>query len=98
MPLPWRSSTQMRTTLEPAVIIPRIQGQANDLHPAVILFVLVVGGAIFGILGIILSVPVTATAVRLTRYFFGRASGEPPGLRGEEPAADVAEEAAAASS
>ena len=65
--------------LENAVIIPRIQGRANDLHPAVILFVLVVGGAIFGILGIILSVPVTATAVRLTRYFFGRASGEPPG-------------------
>ena len=65
--------------LENAVIIPRIQGQANDLHPAVILFVLVVGGAIFGILGIILSVPVTATVVRLTTYFFGRASGEPPG-------------------
>jgi len=84
--------------LENAVIIPRIQGQANDLHPAVILFVLVVGGAIFGILGIILSVPVTATAVRLTRYFFGRASGEPPGLRGGEPAADVVEEPVAASS
>jgi predicted PurR-regulated permease PerM len=65
--------------LENAVIIPRIQGQANDLHPAVILFVLVVGGAIFGILGIILSVPVTATAVRLTTYFFGRASGKPAG-------------------
>jgi predicted PurR-regulated permease PerM len=65
--------------LENAVIIPRIQGQANELHPAVILFVLVLGGAIFGILGIILSVPVTATAVRLTSYFFGRASGKPPG-------------------
>ena len=72
--------------LENAVIIPRIQGQANDLHPAVILFVLVVGGAIFGVLGIILSVPVTATAVRLTTYFFGRASGEPPGQRPVEPA------------
>ena len=81
--------------LENAVIIPRIQGQANDLHPAVILFVLVVGGAIFGILGIILSVPVTATAVRLTRYFFGRASGEPPGWRDGEPAADRVDEPAA---
>jgi predicted PurR-regulated permease PerM len=65
--------------LENAVIIPRIQGQANELHPAVILFVLVLGGAIFGILGIILSVPVTATVVRLTSYFFGRASGRPAG-------------------
>jgi predicted PurR-regulated permease PerM len=65
--------------LENAVIIPRIQGQANELHPAVILFVLVLGGAIFGILGIILSVPVTATVVRLTTYFFGRASGGPAG-------------------
>jgi predicted PurR-regulated permease PerM len=61
----------------------------------VILFVLVVGGAIFGILGIILSVPVTATAVRLTRYFFGRASGEPPGLRGDEPGPDPVDEPAA---
>jgi predicted PurR-regulated permease PerM len=65
--------------LENAVIIPRIQGKANELHPAVILFVLVLGGAIFGILGIILSVPVTATVVRLTSYFFGRASGKPAG-------------------
>ncbi len=82
--------------LENAVIIPRIQGQANDLHPAVILFVLVVGGAIFGILGIILSVPVTATAVRLTRYFFGRASGLPPGERSGAPAPDPADDEPAA--
>jgi predicted PurR-regulated permease PerM len=82
--------------LENAVIIPRIQGQANDLHPAVILFVLVVGGAIFGVLGIILSVPVTATAVRLTTYFFGRASGEPAGEGAAEPTIDALSEPDAA--
>jgi predicted PurR-regulated permease PerM len=61
--------------LENSVIIPRIQGQANDLHPAVILVVLVVGGAIAGVLGLIIAVPTTATAVRIFDYFLARSGG-----------------------
>ena len=60
--------------IENAIVVPRIQGQANDLHPTVILFVLVVGGALAGVLGVILAVPVTAASVQVVAYVFDRAS------------------------
>ena len=60
--------------IENAIVVPRIQGQANDLHPTVILFVLVVGGALAGVLGVILAVPVTAASVQVVAYVFDRVS------------------------
>jgi predicted PurR-regulated permease PerM len=60
--------------IENAIVVPRIQGRANNLHPSLILFVLVVGGALAGVLGIILAVPVTAASVRIVSYVFNRAS------------------------
>lgn len=55
--------------IENAWIVPRVQSRATDLHPAVILTVLVIGGAIHGLLGVILAVPVTSALWRITDYY-----------------------------
>lgn len=46
--------------LEGAIITPRIVGTTVGLHPLVAIVALLIGGQIFGILGMLLAVPVTA--------------------------------------
>jgi predicted PurR-regulated permease PerM len=60
--------------LENNLLVPKILGDAVDLHPAVLIVALVVGGALFGIGGAILAAPVVAAARDLYRYFFARLS------------------------
>ena len=60
--------------LENNLLVPKILGDAVDLHPAVLIVALVVGGALFGIGGAILSTPVVAAARDLYRYTFARLS------------------------
>lgn len=47
-------------TIEDYVLNPLIQGKATNLHPAVILLACIAGGALAGIYGMILAIPVTA--------------------------------------
>jgi len=56
--------------VEGAVLVPKIQGDALELHPSVVIFVLILGGAIAGILGAILSIPITAAGRGVYRYLF----------------------------
>ena len=58
--------------LENNVLVPKIQGEAIELHPSVVIFALVIGGAIAGFLGAIFSLPVTAAARDVFRYLFNR--------------------------
>jgi predicted PurR-regulated permease PerM len=51
-----------------AVIQPQVQSRALDLHPAIILPVLVVGAALAGLLGAILALPVTAAGRQIVAY------------------------------
>jgi predicted PurR-regulated permease PerM len=60
--------------LENNLLVPKILGDAVDLHPAVLIVALVVGGALFGIGGAILSTPVVAAGRDLYRYIFARLS------------------------
>ena len=60
--------------LENAVLVPKIQGDAVELHPSVVIFVLIVGAAIAGLPGAILSIPITAAARGVYGYLFARAS------------------------
>jgi predicted PurR-regulated permease PerM len=60
--------------LENTFLVPKIQGDAVELHPAAVLFVLVLGGAVYGLLGAILAVPIAAAARDVYRYFFRRLS------------------------
>ncbi len=69
--------------LENNVLVPKIQGDAIDLHPAVVIFSLVLGGAIAGLLGAIFALPIAAAMRDVYKYLFRRvgddaAPGAPP--------------------
>lgn len=58
--------------VENNLLVPKIQGDAVELHPAVVLVAIIVGGAIAGLLGAILALPLTAAARDVVRYLFRR--------------------------
>ena len=64
--------------LENNVLVPKIQGDAVELHPSAVMVALVMGGAIYGLLGAILALPITAAARDVYRYLFRRLSAGPP--------------------
>ncbi len=64
--------------LENNLLVPKVMGDAVELHPAVMIAALVIGGALFGIGGAILAAPVVAIGRDLYRYGFRRLSGEEP--------------------
>lgn len=63
--------------VENNVLVPKIQGDAVEMHPSAVMFALVVGGAIAGLLGAILALPVTAAGRDVFRYLFRRLSPPP---------------------
>ena len=64
--------------LENNILVPKVMGDAVELHPAVMILALVVGGALFGIGGAILAAPTVAAGRDLYRYGFHRFGGQPP--------------------
>lgn len=58
--------------LEGNFITPRIMGQTVGLHPLWIIFALLAGGALFGIVGMFLAVPVAAVIGVLSSFVIGR--------------------------
>jgi len=73
---------------EDYLVIPTVIGRAVRLHPAVVIFALLTGGATFGLLGIVLAVPVAATLRLVLIYVRAK-------LRDEDPFAPLSEELAA---
>lgn len=69
--------------LENNLLVPRIQGNAVDIHPAMVIMLIVVFGAVWGLIGMIVAVPATAIIRELFWYADRR-------LRGETPAAAFA--------
>ncbi len=63
--------------IENNLLVPKIQGDAVELHPSGVMLALVIGGAIAGLLGAILALPVAAAGRDLFRYLFHRLD-EPP--------------------
>ncbi|HEX8939957.1 MAG TPA: AI-2E family transporter [Candidatus Limnocylindrales bacterium] len=63
--------------LENNLLVPKIQGDAVRLHPSAVMFALVVGGAIAGLIGAILALPIAAAARDIYRYLFRRLSESP---------------------
>lgn len=64
--------------LENHLLVPKVMGDAVDLHPAVVIASLIVGGTLFGLSGAILAAPVVALGRDLYRYAFRRLEGGPP--------------------
>lgn len=54
--------------LEGNVLSPAIQGRSMELHPAIVILVVVAGGARWGIVGAFLAVPMAAAVVTVIRY------------------------------
>jgi len=63
--------------IENNLLVPKIQGDAVELHPSAVMLALVIGGAIAGLLGAILALPVAAAGRDVFRYLFHRLD-EPP--------------------
>jgi predicted PurR-regulated permease PerM len=59
-------------------LVPKIQGDAIQLHPAVVIFAIIIGGALAGLLGAILALPVTAAFRDVVRYLFRRLTPDNP--------------------
>jgi predicted PurR-regulated permease PerM len=59
-------------------LVPKIQGDATDLHPAAVIFAIIIGGALAGLLGAILALPVAAAFRDVVRYLFRRLSDDDP--------------------
>jgi predicted PurR-regulated permease PerM len=58
--------------IENAVLVPRVQGNAVDLHPALIIVLLVVAQQVAGFFGMVVAVPLTAVAKDLFKYVYRR--------------------------
>jgi predicted PurR-regulated permease PerM len=63
--------------VENNLLVPKIQGDAVKLHPSAVMFALVIGGSIFGLLGAILSLPVAAASRDVFSHLFRRLSPAP---------------------
>ncbi|OQA46740.1 MAG: pheromone autoinducer 2 transporter [Chloroflexi bacterium ADurb.Bin325] len=63
--------------VENIFLVPRISGKAVELHPAVIMVVLVIGNQVAGLWGMLLAVPLTAILRDLFKYLYLRSLDEP---------------------
>ncbi|MGI8650666.1 MAG: AI-2E family transporter [Rubrobacter sp.] len=52
-------------TVESYVIQPMVMSRAVDLHPAVVIFAILIMGTLFGLIGVLLAVPLTAALIVL---------------------------------
>ncbi|MDI7247770.1 MAG: AI-2E family transporter [Bacillota bacterium] len=57
---------------ESAVVGPNILGEQVGLHPVAVIFAILAGGHLFGIVGILLAVPVAAIVKVIFRYLHGK--------------------------
>jgi predicted PurR-regulated permease PerM len=64
--------------IENNFLVPKIQGDATDLHPAAVIFAIIIGGALAGLIGAILALPVAAAFRDVVRYLFRRLSDDDP--------------------
>ncbi|MCG3210618.1 MAG: hypothetical protein FOGNACKC_04249 [Anaerolineae bacterium] len=63
---------------ENTVVVPRILGEAVDLHPLVVIIGVLIGANVGGILGALLAAPVIASGREIVRYLYKKILGQPP--------------------
>jgi predicted PurR-regulated permease PerM len=59
-------------------VIPLVIGRIVKLHPAVVIFSLLTGGALYGLLGVLIAVPVAATLRLVLIYVSAKLRDEDP--------------------
>jgi predicted PurR-regulated permease PerM len=60
------------------VIVPKVLGEAVNLHPLLVMTGVLVGASVAGILGALLAAPVLATIKEVASYAFNKMIGQPP--------------------
>lgn len=60
--------------LENNFLVPKIQGDATNLHPSVVMLALILGATIAGLLGAVLALPITAAGRDVYMHLFARLS------------------------
>ncbi|HLJ67308.1 MAG TPA: AI-2E family transporter [Chloroflexota bacterium] len=65
-------------TLFDQLLYPRVVGGSVGLHPVVSIFALLAGATMFGIVGMVLAVPVAGSIQIVLTYFFPRLAQPPP--------------------
>ncbi|MDR3685343.1 MAG: AI-2E family transporter [Coriobacteriia bacterium] len=58
--------------LTDAFVVPRVMSSQVDLHPTLVIFSLLVGGTLFGIVGLLFAIPVAAIGKGLFVYYYER--------------------------
>jgi predicted PurR-regulated permease PerM len=64
--------------LENTFVVPRVLGEAVDLHPLVVMMGVVVGASVAGILGALLAAPVIASLREIVNYLYAKILGKNP--------------------
>jgi len=54
------------------LLVPRVHGQSVHMHPALVLLLLTIAGALFGLIGVLLVVPIAATIRDVYAYIYRR--------------------------
>ena len=65
--------------VENHLLVPRVQGHAVELHPAVIIMLLAIAGTVFGFIALVVIIPLVALLRELFWYADHRFSGLAPG-------------------
>lgn len=66
------------------ILGPKVLGKTTGMHPLTILLAIIVGGTIFGVMGMILSVPAVSVSIILFRYFKKKLGEKFPGDTGDQ--------------
>jgi predicted PurR-regulated permease PerM len=69
--------------LENYIVVPRVLGQAVELHPLVVLTGVLVGATAFGILGALLASPTIASIIAIVRYLYSKITNQKPFIEQE---------------
>jgi predicted PurR-regulated permease PerM len=71
--------------LENQFLVPRIVGDSLNVHPAILMMTLLIGASLLGILGVILSAPLTAIGRDVFLYLYNRLKDPPPRVLAASP-------------
>lgn len=72
------------STLDGYVINPLVYGKTNQVHPLVVILSVFIGGSLFGVLGIVLALPVAILIITTYKYFKEDISGKIEDIKGSK--------------
>ena len=78
--------------IEGHVVVPNVMGSALRLHPLLVIFGLLAGGEIYGLVGALIALPVLAAGRAVWEFFAERVELEPWERGGGVPPVEVVEE------